>query len=518
MSEEINNGVFYNLSAEAEVLGGLMFDNNSINYVSEFLKKNHFYSPLHALIYETIESLINRRRVAEPMTIANNLSSNPHFLEAGGVNYLFNITKRYAESSFTINLTDRAKLIEGLYLERKLLDILKNAKEDLTKNKSEEAKERVEKLEKALFDLTEEAEREKGGFATLSNLIDFSIAHIKKAKEMGGIRGIPSAFSEVDSLISGFQKSDLVIVAGRPSMGKTSFAIGVAINAAQFVMEQTAKKKEEPGVVAVFSLEMASEQLATRILSVFSGVNSGRLLSGDVYSEEIKELVKTAETFKNLPIYIDDTPAITISTLRTRARRLKKQSGLKMIVVDYLQLLRASSSKNENRVQEVSEITQGLKAIAKELNVPVIALSQLSRNVESREDKRPQLQDLRESGSIEQDADIVMFLYREEYYLERTRPNRSNNEAFARWEAENGQKLKNVENKAEIIVAKHRNGPVGTAKLRFEKETTKFENLANEEMAQNYFEVQEPKKGLYSNTNQKVVEERTKAFELAKPF
>ncbi len=472
------DAIFYNISAEAEVLGGILFDNNSFNLVADFLKKHHFYSEIHAHIYSSIESLINRQRVAEHMTVANNLAGNQLFIETGGMNYLLEITKRYAESSFSINLTDRAKLIEGLYLERKLLEILQNAKDDLEKNKTEEAKDKVEKIEKALFDLSEEAEKERAGFTSINTLFDFSINHIKKAREAGGFKGLPSGFIDLDGLISGFQKSDLVIVAGRPSMGKTSFAIGVAINVAKFVLQNIKKKKEEEGVVAVFSLEMSSEQLATRILSVFSGINSSQLLSGDVQNEHIKTLVETADEFKNLPIQIDDTPAITISALRTRARRLKRQIGLKMIIVDYLQLLRSSKAKTENRVQEVSEITQGLKAIAKELNVPVIALSQLSRSVESREDKRPQLQDLRESGSIEQDADIVLFLYREEYYLERTKPQGDNREILEAWIAKYGKKAMEVTNKAEIIVAKHRNGPVGAVTLRFEKSTTKFDNLS----------------------------------------
>jgi replicative DNA helicase len=472
------NGIFYNITAEAEVLGGLLFDNNSFSLVSDFLKKHHFYSPIHAEIYTSIEALINKQRVAEQMTVANNLASNPLFIEAGGGEYLLNIIKRYAESSFSINLMDRAKLIEALYLERRLLAILTSAQDDLQKNKGEEAKEKVEKLEKALFDLSEESEKERAGFTPLNTLFNFSISHIKKAKEMGGHKGLPSGFLDLDHLISGFQSSDLVIVAGRPSMGKTSFAVGVAINVAKFVLEGIKKKKEEDGVIAVFSLEMSSEQLATRILSVFSGINGSKLLSGEVYSEDIKTLVETADEFRNLPIQIDDTPAITISALRTRARRLKRQFGLKMIIVDYLQLLRSSKAKIENRVQEVSEITQGLKAIAKELNVPVVALSQLSRSVEQREDKRPQLQDLRESGSIEQDADIVLFLYREEYYLERTKPNEGNQVALEEWMAKFGKKAMAVANKAEIIVAKHRNGPVGTATLRFEKQTTRFDNLS----------------------------------------
>lgn len=469
--------IFYNLVAETDIIGGLLFDNNSFNSVGEFLRKHHFYSPLHGLIYEVIEVLINKRRVAEPLTVSNNLQSESLFLENGGQDYLYNILQRYAQSSFTISLLDRGKLIEGLYYERKLLDVLQESRTDLqNKTSGEEPYEKIEKLEKALYDLTQEAEKGKGGFISLSNLFTASVAHIKKSKETGGVRGIPIGFSGLDYLLGGFQKSDLIIVAARPAMGKSSFAIALAINAAKFLMEEKGQKKESIGSIGVFSLEMAGEQLSTRMLSVFSGVNSAELLNGKLDNEELKTIVKTAEEFKELPIYIDETPAITINALKTRARRLKKQSGLDMIIIDYLQLLRAGG-KQENRVQEISEITQGLKAIAKELNIPVIALSQLSRNVESREDKRPQLQDLRESGSIEQDADIVMFLYREEYYLERSIPGNKKSPEYDAWAEKNGLKFQAVRNIAEIIVAKHRNGPVGTVSLRFDKETTKFSNL-----------------------------------------
>lgn len=510
--QEFTENVFYNLTAEADVIGGLLFDNNSFNTISEFLKKYHFYSKLHEMIYDVMENLINKRRVAEPVTVANNLQSEKLFLEAGGVEYLYAIAKKYAESSFTINLQDRGKLIETLYYERKLLDILKLAKDDLfNKSLQEEPKEKIEKLEKSLYTLTEESERGKGGFLSIYNLFSSSIEHIKKAKELGGVRGVPVGFIELDTILGGFQKSDLVIVAARPAMGKTSFAISIAINASKFFLEECKKSGKKTGVVAMFSLEMSSEQLATRVLSVFSGINSSELLNGKLDDDEMKKIVKTAEDFKELPIYLDDTPAITINALRARARRLKKQVGLEMIIVDYLQLLRGTG-RQENRVQEVSEITQGLKAIAKELNVPVVALSQLSRNVESREDKHPQLQDLRESGSIEQDADVVMFLYREEYYLERTKPQEGSPE-FAEWEAKNGTKLNMARNIAEIIIAKHRNGPVGVARLRFEKETTKFENLDDRKILQSIMSGYGEKKYISANpTNvKKAYDEKAKA-------
>lgn len=506
--KEFNENIFYNLASEVDVLGGLLFDNNAINMLSESVKKTYFYNPIHGEIFEAIERLINRRRVADPMTVANNLAGNKEFIEAGGIEYLYKIASKYAESSFAINLEERGKLIKSLHIERKLLEVLKSAQENLTDRKLQEPTEKIELLERELFKITQEAETSKGGFTSIESIIDFSISHIKKIKEEGIARGLPTGFTDLSKIISGFQSSDLVIIAGRPSMGKTSFAISVAINVAEFLQQ-----KKEEGVVAVFSLEMSSEQLGARVLSVFSGINSNKILSGMVNHEDMESIVKTAEQFKSFPLYLDDTPAITINALRTKARRLKKQNGLKMIIVDYLQLLR-TNSRYENRVQEVSEITQGLKAIAKELDVPVIALSQLSRNVESREDKRPQLQDLRESGSIEQDADIVMFLYREQYYIERAMPTEFKNidietitdlkkqEECEKWR----QKLAYCVNKAEIIVAKHRNGRIGTAVLHFDAETTKFEDFAtvdyNQPMKQN--------SGYFSSTNQKNVKQ---AFE-----
>lgn len=499
--KEFNENIFYNLTAEVDILGGLLFDNNTINALEGFVKKTYFYNPIHGEIFESIERLINKRRVADPMTVSNNLASNKDFTEAGGIDYLYKIASKYAESSFAVNLAERGKLLKSLHIERKLLEALKQAQEDLANKKTEEPTEKIENLERELFKITEEAERGKEGFTSIEKIIDFSINHIKKIKEEGLVRGMPSGFADLAKIISGFQNSDLVIIAGRPSMGKTSFAISIAINVAEFL-----QKKKEDGVVAVFSLEMSSEQLGARVLSVFSGINSNKLLSGMIDMEDMESLVETAEKFKNFPLYLDDTPAITINALRTKARRLKKQNGLKMIIIDYLQLLK-TSSKTENRVQEISEITQGLKAIAKELDVPVIALSQLSRNVEMREDKRPQLQDLRESGSIEQDADIVMFVYREEYYIERAMPTEFKNkdpqemgdikkqEDCEKWR----EKLLQSKNRAEIIVAKHRNGRIGTAILYFDSATTKFENFAETSYAPT---VSTKNSGYFSSTNQ----------------
>jgi replicative DNA helicase len=359
----------------------------------------------------------------------------------------------------------------------------------------------IEKAEEQLFKIaTETTSSSSQIFKSFTHSLRDVIKQVQKAKEKGGLSGIETGFTEINRYIHGWQPSDLIIVAGRPSMGKTSFAIGVAINAAHAIVKEREQLEKQifeakiaqniseedarseaikesitkAGSIGVFSLEMSADQLTTRILAVETGLDTNWLVGGTVDDIQMRQIVDTAKNLEDLPIFIDETPAVTIAQIRTRARRLKRRFGLKLLVIDYLQLIKGGNS--ENRVQEISAITQGLKAIAKELNIPIIALSQLSRNVESRDDKRPQLSDLRESGSIEQDADIVMFLYRDSYYLERTRPE-GDEDLMRQWEEKNGAKLKKVKNKAEIIIAKHRNGPIGTAVLKFDEDTTKFENF-----------------------------------------
>ncbi len=337
------------------------------------------------------------------------------------------------------------------------------------------ADDQIASAEHKLFELAMEGERESG-FRAIHHSLTEAIKRTEKAyQNRGRVVGISTGFTDMDAMLGGMQPSDLVILAARPSMGKTALATNLAFNSAKFLAEIAEKEGKQTQSVGFFSLEMSAEQLATRILAFAAKLPSHKLTHGNLNGDEFSQLARTSQEISSLPFHIDDTPALTISALRTRARRLKRTQNLGMIVVDYLQLVRPSSSGNgNNRVQEVSEITQGLKAIAKELNVPVIALSQLSRAVEQREDKRPLLSDLRESGSIEQDADVVMFIYREEYYLGRSQPDINDEKKFSDWQA----RMDRAMNLAEVIIAKHRNGPIGTVRLQFNGNLTLFSNHA----------------------------------------
>lgn len=495
----ININLPYNIAAEKEVLGGLIYDNNYINVLTDVLKPEYFYVGLHGVIFSIASRLIEKGKVADLMNVEMYLSNKDNlskffegfkedgvlsqikagFEEMGGVNYLKEVFGEYI-IGFT-NIKERGEMIRDLFLRRQIIELTRdttNAVLEFDVNTT--AYNHIEKLEGDLFNLTQEKGTVVGGFKTFKSSLQDVKEQIKAAMKRGGMSGLDTGFRDLNDKLHGWQPSDLVIVAGRPSMGKTSFAIALAINAAQSIESQIADGKDanEAGTVAVFSLEMGADQLSTRVLSVFSGIDTHCLRGGSIDDMQFASVVKSMGDLESLPIYIDETPAITVAQLRTRARRLKRRFGLSLLIVDYLQLLRGSGNgDHNNRVQEITQITQGLKAIAKELNVPVIALSQLSRNVESRDDKRPQLSDLRESGSIEQDADIVIFLYRDSYYLERTRPE-GDPEKLKEWESRNQNRLNDIKNKAEIIIAKHRNGPIGTVMLRFDEETTKFESLA----------------------------------------
>lgn len=475
----------YNIKAEQDILGAILFDNNNINIVSDFLREWHFYEPIHGKLFGVVSKLIEKGRVADPTSLENHFANDEGFKTVGSSKYLFDLVARFAGVTYGIvNIVDRAKIVYDLYIRRKLIEISRDRQTEILKQNSLiSAENHVEMFEEKLFALANESISHGRGFISLQQSVAISLEHIKKAKEMGGISGISTGFVDMDRYLSGWHDSDLVIIAGRPSMGKTAFAISIALNAAIAIEEQGKTDPKKKGVVAVFSLEMSSEQLATRILSTYSGFGTDELIGGKFEKSDMANIIEAAEQFQHLPMYIDDTPAISVTSLRTRCRRLQRQHGLRMIIVDYLQLLKGSGKAGggyENRVQEISEITQSLKAIAKELNIPVIALSQLSRSVESREDKHPQLQDLRESGSIEQDADIVMFIYREAYYLARTRPNEVDVEAMNEWNAKHGEKWLKVQNKTEIIIGKHRNGPIGTVTLFFNESTTRFENIVYE--------------------------------------
>jgi replicative DNA helicase len=394
-------------------------------------------------------------------------------------------------STGIINVLDYARIIYDLAIRRKLIDIGTDMVNDAYKDDSEAqaASDQIEKVEHQLFGLASEGLSERS-FQHLKQSLAEAITRAEFAlKNQGGISGVPTGLIDLDRLLGGLHNSDLVIIAARPSMGKTALAINVALNAAEAFMREHKKKHETepdfvekeknlPASVGFFSLEMSAEQIASRLLSMKSGINSNNIRRGrfDKEKREFHKLVEANQELYQLPFFIDETPAISISALRTRARRLKRKHNLGVLIVDYLQLIRGiSETSKNNRVQEVSEITQGLKAIAKELDIPVVALSQLSRQVESRDDKRPQLSDLRESGSIEQDADVVLFVYREEYYLQNKEP-RPGTPEFAQWTLD----MENVHGKAEIIIGKQRHGPTGTVPLQFEAMVTRFADLEDE--------------------------------------
>ena len=401
-----------NLEAEQALLGSILVNNDIIDEISNLLSSITFYDPAHIKIYEVIENLNNKGMVANPITLKNFFERDNMLDEVGGTEYLVKLTRF---SSSAKQAYDYAKIIHEMYLRRELVQISNKLSFDTMSSNFEDqnAEKIIESTEKSLFDLAERGSFTQS-FLKFDKALDQTIEMATLAMQNDqGIVGVPTGLTDLDQKLGGLHKSDLVILAGRPSMGKTALATNIAYNAAQDIL-----KRQEKSSVAFFSLEMSSEQLSTRILSEQARIKSNDIRRGKVTEEEINRYIETSRNIYNLPLYIDETPAITIATLSNRARRIKRLFGLSLIVVDYIQLMR-SKSNIDNRVQEISEITQGLKALAKELSVPVLALSQLSRAVEQRDDKQPQLADLRESGSIEQDADVVMFVYREEYYLER---------------------------------------------------------------------------------------------------
>ena len=465
--ENVSNKQPSNIEAEQALLGSILVNNDIIDEISTKITSSVFYDPAHIKIYDVIENLNNKGMIANPITLKNFFEKDNMLNEVGGTEYLVKLTRF---SGSTKQALDYAKLIHEMYLRRELVSISEKLSYDtLNANTQEQDAENIiENTEKSLFNLAE-----RGSFS--QSFIEFKKA-IDKTIEMAtlamqsdrGIVGVPTGLTDLDEKLGGLHKSDLIILAGRPSMGKTALATNIAYNAAQNILS-----RQEKSSVAFFSLEMSSEQLSTRILSEQARIKSDAIRQGNVTEEEINRYIETSRNIYNLPLFIDETPAITIATLSNRARRIKRLNGLSLIVVDYIQLMRSSSNKNDGRVQEISEITQGLKAIAKELSVPVLALSQLSRAVEQRDDKQPQLADLRESGSIEQDADVVMFVYREAYYLERKQPKLGSIE-HAEWQS----KMNDVNGLADIILGKQRHGPTGTVKVEFEGIYTKFKDLS----------------------------------------
>ena len=448
-----------NLEAEQALLGSILVNNDIIDEVSNIANSSYFYDPAHVKIFEVIENLNSKGMIANPITLKNYFEKDNMLSEVGGTEYLVKLT-RFSGSAKQAN--DYAKIIHEMYLRRELIQISDQLNSNTLNANSQEqnAEKIIENTERSLFDLAERGSFSQS-FLKFNKALDQTIEMATLAMQNDqGVVGVPTGLTELDQKLGGLHKSDLIILAGRPSMGKTALATNIAYNAAQTLL-----KRQEKSSVAFFSLEMSSEQLSTRILSEQARIKSDDIRKGKVTEEEINRYIETSRNIYNLPLYIDETPAITIiATLSNRARRIKRLFGLSLIVVDYIQLMRSNSNKNDNnRVQEISEITQGLKALAKELSVPVLALSQLSRAVEQRDDKQPQLADLRESGSIEQDADVVMFVYREEYYLERKQPKMGSIE-HAEWQS----KMNDVNGLADIILGKQRHGPTGVVKVEFE--------------------------------------------------
>ena len=466
IQSEVKNEQPANLEAEQALLGSILVNNDIIDEISVIVTPSVFYDPGHIKIYEVIQNLNNKGMIANPITLKNYFEKDNMLNEVGGTEYLVKLTRF---SGSTKQAVDYAKIIHEMYLRRELVLISNKLSSDTLNASTEEqnAENIIEDTEKSLFDLAERGSFSRS-FLKFNQALDQTIQMATQAMQNDqGIVGVPTGLTDLDEKLGGLHKSDLIIIAGRPSMGKTALATNIAYNAAQNIL-----KRQEKSSVAFFSLEMSSEQLSTRILSEQAKIKSDDIRRGKVTEEEINRYIETSRNIYNLPLFIDETPAITIATLCNRARRIKRLFGLDLIVVDYIQLMRSNLNKNEGRVQEISEITQGLKALAKELSVPVLALSQLSRAVEQRDDKQPQLADLRESGSIEQDADVVMFVYRESYYLERKQPKLGSIE-HAEWQS----KMNDVNGLADIILGKQRHGPTGTIKVEFEGIYTKFKDL-----------------------------------------
>ena len=451
-----------NIEAEQAVIGSILVSNDIFDEINTIISSTNFYDPMHQRIFEAIETLIYKGMLANPITLKNYFEDEQDDLNVP--EYLVKITKF---STSVRQSLEYSKIIYDMFVRRELIKIseqtIDNAKlNDLDTN----GQSIIESSERLLFDLAE-----KGSFN--SSLVKFDEA-MKQTIEMAsaafkneeGIVGVPTGLRDLDDKLGGLHQSDLIIIAGRPSMGKTSLATNIAFNAAQKLQESGKKSS-----IAFFSLEMSSEQLSTRIISEQARISSNDIRRGKISEEQFDKFLETSKNISELPLYIDETPAISIAALSNKARRIKRLFGLDMIVVDYIQLMKGTTANKDGRVQEISQITQGLKAIAKELAVPVVALSQLSRQVEQRDDHKPQLADLRESGSIEQDADVVMFVYREGYYLQRKEPREATVE-HAEWQA----KMNEVAHLAQIIIGKQRHGPIGNVTLEFEERFTKFKD------------------------------------------
>jgi replicative DNA helicase len=466
-----------NIEAEQALLGAILVNNDAYYRVSDFLEAAHFFEDLHRRIFEVTSSLIKAGKVATPITLKTFLGDQ----DLGGVTVSQYLARLAAEATTVINAEDYGRTVYDLAIRRSLIGIgedVVNMAYDAPVEAS--PREQIEEAERRLYELAETG-RYDGGFQrfgdALTTALDMAAAAFKRD---GKLSGLATGLSDLDRMMGGMQSSDLLILAGRPGMGKTALATNIAFNVARAYEGEKqpdgSVKTVNGGIVGFFSLEMSAEQLATRIIAEQSGVASYKIRRGDIREEDFFRITGVAREMQAMPLYIDQTGGLSIAQLAARARRLKRQRGLDLLVVDYLQLLSGANKKGENRVQELTEITTGMKALAKELNVPILALSQLSRQVESRDDKRPQLSDLRESGSIEQDADVVLFVFREEYYLKNKKP-REGTQEHLDWQLE----MDKVHGRAEVIIGKQRHGPTGTVDLQFDAEVTRFSNLARED-------------------------------------
>lgn len=466
----------HNMEAEQALLGAILEDNRILEQFSDYLSADHFYVPVHQRIYDAVFKIIDRGQNADAVTLKAYFEKDTDLKEVGGAEYISDLSAAVVS---VINAAHYAQLIYDLFIRRELIavgrDVVNDAFEQTVDGSAALC---LEAAEKRLYDLAETGDS-SGGFVTMKDAVTVAIEMAEKAfKSDGQVTGVTTGLRDMDKRLGGLQPSDLLILAARPGMGKTSLAVNMAFNAANAFAKSGGTEGARVGVI---SLEMSADQLASRLLSDLAEISYDRLRRGDFNTEEFRKLAEASSRLSQIPLYIDDTPALSITAVRTRARRMKRKHGLEMLVVDYLQLLRGTGSRqSENRVLEISEITRGLKAIAKELQIPVMALSQLSRAVESREDKRPQLSDLRESGSIEQDADVVMFIYRQDYYTSKEEPVKRPEEDDAKYAQryENWQSaLADCSNIAEVIVSKQRHGPTGTIKLFFEGQFTRFRDL-----------------------------------------
>ncbi|MBX3481852.1 MAG: replicative DNA helicase, partial [Caulobacter sp.] len=467
-----------NIEAEQALLGCLLYDNAAYERLSDRLTGSHFYEPFHQRLFGAMELHIRKGQLAEPILLADEFRNDPAFQELGGLRYLADLVDRAPPAA---NAPDYARVVYELAVRRELIRIGGEIAADASAPDADrDSRDQIEVAEQKLYNIAESGTASTGfiGFAdALRGAVEMAAEAYSRD---GGLAGISTGLADLDQKMGGLHPSDLLILAGRPSMGKTALATNIAFNVAKsYAWEPQpdgSKKTVSGGVVAFFSLEMSAEQLALRLLADASGVSGDRLRKGEIDASEFGRVRDAALEIQEAPLYIDATGGLSIAKLVARARRLKRSVGLDLIVVDYLQLVTGGEGKSDNRVQEVSMITQGLKALAKELSVPVMALSQLSRQVENREDKRPQLSDLRESGSIEQDADMVMFVYRESYYLGRAEPDTADQAKHMDWQ----EKMDRVAGQAEVIIGKQRHGPIGTVRLHFNEDLTKFGNLARE--------------------------------------